>query len=137
MTYSIMPLPKEDGISYFKRKLHTSIGDDLKGLIAFRGDTKLAAVVGLHDWTDTACWGHWIIEDPFVLRHGFFEAVCDYVFVQLARQKMFGKITAQNVRSLRLAEKVGFTEVARLKDGFKEGVDFIIVELTKDNCRYL
>ncbi len=136
MTYQLLNLPVAAGKKYFRSKLHISFGDDLKGLVAYK-DNEIAAVVGLHDWTDTACFAHWVIDKPLVLRHGFFEAVADYVFRQTGRDKIFGKITTQNVRSLRLAKHIGFTELCRMKDGYRKGVDMVLVELTKENCRYL
>lgn len=129
------PLKPSD-LPFFKRKLTLSLGNDARGIVAFR-DGKLSAAVAAHEWTPNSCFMHWIIEDPMVLRHKLFEQIADWIFNETHRTIIYGKIVHTNSKSIKLAEHIGFKQIARLKDGFKEGVDFLIFEMRKDTCRWL
>lgn len=135
MTIAFHPMRQSD-LPYFKKKLTLYLGADTRGIIAFKGD-KIAAAVAVHDWTPNACFMHWIIEDPMAIRHGLFQKVADWIFNETGRGIIYGKITHTNSKSIRLAKHIGFEQIARLKDGFKEGVDFLVFEMKKENCRWL
>ena len=48
--------------------------DRTKGIVALRGEQPIAAVA-FDGWSYTGVMAHIVIEDPFVLRHGFLEEV--------------------------------------------------------------
>ena len=129
------PLQATDA-GYFKSKLMLTLGDDARGIVAFRKG-KLAAAVAAHDWTPNSCHMHWVIEDPFVIKHGLFQKVADWVFNETGREIIYGKINHTNSRSIKLAEHIGFKRIGVLTDGFKKGVDIILFEMRKDKCRWL
>jgi RimJ/RimL family protein N-acetyltransferase len=50
---------------------------------------------------------------------------------------MYGLVPANNEKALRLNKKMGFTEAIRLKEAYTAGVDYVLMELRKENCKYL
>jgi hypothetical protein len=110
---------------------------DMTSILAYDEDTKenLACCV-MDTWTETSCQVHFAIEKPMVLRHGFFEEVAKFVFDASDRLVMYGLVPADNKRALSVDKKIGFKEITRLKDAFKRGVDYVLLELRSEDCNY-
>lgn len=49
---------------------------------------------------------------------------------------MFGLVPSDNSKALAVDKKIGFREVTRLKDAFKLGVDYVLLEMRKEDCNY-
>lgn len=64
--------------------------------------------------------------------------VCfDYAFNKGKRVAVYGHVASNNERALQLDKHLGFTEVHRIKDAVDDGVDLIILEMRRENCRWL
>lgn len=66
----------------------------------------------------------------------FLAAIFHYPFIACGAHKVICPIPSDNVRSLSLAQNMGFIEEARIKDAAPTG-DICIHTLTKQNCRFL
>lgn len=109
---------------------------DTQGLVALRGQRLVAAAV-FDSWSPNSCQSHIIIEDPFVLRHGFLNWAMNLVFVYNKRNLMTGLTPADNAKALKFNKHIGLREVYRIPEGYKPGVDFVLQEMRKDECRWL
>ena len=109
---------------------------DSTGIIAER-DGKRVGVVMFDNWSYSAAQVHIKIEDPLVFKHGMHREVCKYVYLDAGREMMIGLVPADNEKALKLDTHFGFKEIYRLKDGYKVGVDFVIMEMRKADCQYL
>lgn len=49
---------------------------------------------------------------------------------------MHSLVPANNTKALSVDKKIGFKEVTRLKDAFKQGVDYVLLEMRKEDCKY-
>jgi len=91
----------------------------------------IMGMVGLDGWTPTSVMAHWWIRHPrcilplwgellgYLARHG--------------KRKVIGSTPGDNVRALRMIfNKLGFREVARIKDAWADGVDIVISEYLID-----
>ena len=94
------------------------------------------AILLAENWTATSVTVHQVIIKPMVLRRGWFETIADYLFTRAARKKLYGLVPSNNWRALSLNEKAGFVEVARLEDAYADGVDYVIMELRRENCPF-
>ena len=113
--------------------------EDTQGIVAIdtEGDyTKVAACV-LDNLTSNSVQAHFMLTTPMVLRHKFLERCFDHVFNKLGKKVMYGLVPSNNVKALRLNAKMGFTEAFRLKEAYADGIDYVGMELTKENCKYL
>lgn len=107
------------------------------GIVAYCPDTQETLAVFLaEDWTQTAVSVHQVIMKTMVLRHGWLEEIANFIFTKAGRKKMFAVVPDNNAKAISLNEKIGFTQVARLEDAYAEGVDYIVMELKRENCPY-
>ena len=131
------PLKYED-LVFIPDLARPSFCEDTKGITVTNDDGVPQAICVLDNWSYNSCIGHLWIDNPFVIRHGFGEEICRYVFGDASgREKILGIIPADNERCLRFAKHIGFKELYRIKDGYKKGVDHILTEMNKDTCRYM
>lgn len=110
--------------------------DDTKGIVALRGERTIAGAA-FDNWTRTSCQMHIWVQDVVAIRHGFITEICDYVFNTCGRRMLFGMIPANNPKSIKFATHAGMREVFRVVDGFAEGVDYILMRMDKDTCRWI
>lgn len=111
--------------------------DNTTGIVAWDANTgDYLAIMVTDSWTPNSVDAHIVILNPFVLRHDFLEVCFSYVFGHSGRKKMFGQVRSDNPAALSFDKRLGFTEVARLTDVYADGVDNIILELHRDDCRY-
>ena len=109
--------------------------EDTRGITA-EHEGEIQAVCILDSWSPNSCMIHIWIANPFVLRHGYAEEVFKYVF-DTGRELVIGNTPSNNPRALKFIKKIGFREVFRVKDGFDKGVDYVITEMRKEDCRYV
>jgi hypothetical protein len=108
-----------------------------KGVVALDERGTILACAVFDSWTYTSGQVHVAIANPMVLRHGFVEECMDYFFNTCERQIMIGLTPANNVKSLKFNRHLGFQEVYRVKDGYDYGVDYVVQELRKSECRWI
>ncbi len=112
--------------------------EDTSGIMAIDEETNstVGAVV-FDNWTPNSVQAHIIVTKVMLLRHGFLEETADYVFNVCDRKYMYGMVTSDNDNALRIDKRIGFTEVLRLPNAYDEGVDYVVMELKKENCNFL
>jgi len=50
---------------------------------------------------------------------------------------MLATIPSDNAKSLKLSSHIGLDVVHTIKDGFNKGVNYLIMEMRKENCKLL
>ena len=128
----------KEGWDWFNSKVPVLCVEDSCGMVA--RDASTDAIVGgcvLDNWTDTSVMVHFAVSSPMVLRAGFFDLCADFVFNDRKRRIVYATVPDMYASALGFLPKVGFTEVARLKDAFKEGIDCVIMELRKENLVHI
>jgi hypothetical protein len=97
----------------------------------------LAAVLYDH-WCHNSANVHiWSSGPGALFRKEFVHAIFQYPFEDCGRGVLLGITPGDAKESLALSRALGFKEVYRIKDGWKVGVDLVIKEMRKENCRYL
>ena len=111
--------------------------EDTCGMIAVNEETgeRVGAVV-LDNFLNNSCQATIILRSPMVLRHGFLETCFDAIYNGFGKDYIYCLVAATNTKSLRLCERLGGIEQMRIKDGFKQGVDFIVLEIHKSRCKF-
>ena len=110
---------------------------DMQGIVAENecGHFQGCAIFG--HWSPSSVQAHVIVENPMLLRHGFLEEAARYVFITCDRGVIIGLVPSNNEKALKLDAHIGFKEVGRVRDGHDFGVDTVIMELRRENCRWL
>lgn len=112
--------------------------EDTSGIVA--EDTTTGERVGacvFDNWTPNSVQCHFALTSPMVLRHGFLEVCFDYVFNFGGKRYMYGLVPGDNAKALKLNRRLGFTEEARLPEAFKDGVDYVLMQLRREDCKFL
>ena len=112
--------------------------EDTTGITAIDLDTNntVGACV-MDNWTANSVQVHFMVDTPMVLRHGFLEECFDFMFNHKGVKYLYGLVPGDNEKALKLNKHMGFTERLRLPEAFADGVDYVVMELTRDNCKYL
>lgn len=112
--------------------------EDTSGIVAVDSNTgELLAACVLDNWTPNSVQCHLVIANPLVFKHGYAERVYGYVFNEKDISKMIGTVPSNNTKAIKLNKHFGFTELVCIADVFREGVGCVLMELKRENCKYL
>lgn len=107
------------------------------GIVVKDGNLEIAAMAVMDNWTETSVQVHMAIDRPIVLRRGFLQEIARYVFTIAGRDILLGTVPGDNAKAIRLNKHIGLDIVHSIKGGFKPGVDYHLMELRRENCRWL
>lgn len=110
---------------------------DTCGVIAYGTDGSIQGAVIADSFTVDGCNVHVAIDRIGALRGGLLRAASDYLFNYRGRQRLFGLVPADNEKALKFDKHIGFTEVNRIEDGYATGIDYVLLRMTRDECRWL
>jgi RimJ/RimL family protein N-acetyltransferase len=134
-TFHALMLNSEAQLKYLRDHIQCRICEDTRGMIAFRKG-KIGGMYVFDNWTDSSVQVHQAITDPVVLKHGFHREAFKFLFGDTQRTKLIGLTPSDNEKALKLNHHLGFVEEARIKDAYDIGIDYIIMTITPDQCRY-
>lgn len=112
--------------------------EDTSGIVAI--DLEKNETVGMvlfDNWTRNSVQSHIAITDSRVLKYGFIQECLDYVFNVRGKKKLYGLVAGDNIKALKLDKHIGFVEVARLNEAYDDGVDYVILEMTRESSKYI
>lgn len=105
-------------------------GPQFGGIVAWSWDGQrniIMGMVGFDGWTNTSVAAHWFIRHPRCLMPLWREVVA--YLAQHGKKKIIGTTPSDNTRALKMIfNRLGWREVARIKDGWDDGIDIIISE---------
>jgi hypothetical protein len=122
---------------WFKKRTSVIAMEDSQGLVVYNGDATIAAGAVFDSFTEDGCQVHWAVDNPMVLRRGFLQEIARHLFVTRGRERIFGLVPDNNKRALKFDEHIGMREIARIPHALGEGVGYIVMTMTKDECRWL
>lgn len=135
--FIFLPLTKVQEWEWVRERAYPIRCEDTQGIVAYDENGSIQACVVLDSFTVDACSAHIAIDNPFVIRHGFLHEVARHVFIACNRKRLFGLVPANNEKALKLDLHMGFEEVARIPDAYASGVDYIVIRMERQNCRWL
>ena len=130
----ILPMRTKDEWDWLYARATPTWTPRSRGIVALEKDGTIAAAAVFDSWTKTSCQAHIAIENPLAIKYGFLHECLTYVFVDSGRRIIVGLTPSTNEKSLRFNKKMGFEVVHRMKDGWDEGVDYVVQELHKRNA---
>lgn len=110
-----------------------------RALEAFEADGPIRGMVAYDHWAPNSVSVHIAIESAAALR-AFVKGrapAFHYPFIHSGRGVLLGTVRSDNEKALKLDRHLGFREVTRLKDAAEKGVDVVIMEMRRENCRWL
>jgi RimJ/RimL family protein N-acetyltransferase len=111
--------------------------EDTGGIMAIdldKNETVGACV--MDNWTQNSVQCHFMVANPLVLKHKFLECCFDYMFNTCNVSRVYGLVPANNEKAVKLNTHMGFTVKARLDEAYEVGVDYLVMEMKRENCRF-
>lgn len=123
---------------WIKERIDLTLMSNTKGVAAEKEDGTIMGVCVCDSWTYSSVQLHVAIDNPIILKNGrFLREVFGYVFTHADRQVALGLVPAKNEKALKFDRKLGFVEIFRIKQGYAEDEDMVILELRKENCKWI
>jgi hypothetical protein len=112
------------------------IGSQFRAIEAIDSNGRVHGAVGYDGWTPGAVCVHVALDHPAALRH-LLKPGFRIPFDEFGRKVVLATVLSSNARSLALVTSLGFIESHRIVDGWSEGVDMVLFEMRRGNCRWL
>lgn len=121
----------------FLRAISYSPTGHFRGIVQVDDCFEIVAAVGYDNWTPNSVQMHIWIPQPakigrFFVREGF-----RYPFEIGNKGLVIGLTPGNNAAALNFNKRVGFKEVYRMKDAWEAGVDVVVQEMRREDCRWL
>lgn len=126
-----------DDLPFLPEEARPRLCADTRGVVAVTNTGELVAAAIMDSWTENSCMIHVYIGNPMVLRHNFAEEVFKYVFVTSGRKVIIGCTPADNEKALKFNAHMGFKQITRIKDAYAPGIDLVVTEMRKENCKWI
>ncbi len=97
----------------------------------------LVAAVGYDHWTPNSVQMHIWIPYPKLVSKKFFREGFRYPFEMCGRGLVIGLTPGNNAAALSFNKRVGFKEVYRMSDAWDVGIDVVVQEMRREDCRWL
>jgi hypothetical protein len=124
-----------EGWAWFNEHLPVLAVEDSRGIVAKRNGVLVAGCI-YDNWTTNSVQCHLLICDPLIIRHNWLQTIFSAAFGE-HRQYIYGLVPGNNAKALRLNVRMGFTVATALDEGFAPGVDYVIMQLKRKDCKYL
>lgn len=112
--------------------------EDTGGIVAINAENgELIAACIWDNWTRNSVQCHLMVTDLAALKNGFVNEISHFIFNEQGKRFIYGMVPGNNEKALKLNKHIGFTEKMRLEDAWADGVDYVVMELKKENCPYL
>jgi hypothetical protein len=127
---------KAQDFRWLQARTSCALTTDFTALKAVDSAGRIRGMVGFCNNTESATQAHMAVDAPIVWR-SLLPAAMHYVFEQCRKDILLGAIPSGNARSIRLAQSAGLREVHRVRDGWAKGEDLVLLELRREECRFL
>ena len=112
--------------------------EDTSGIMAVDLDTNTTVGAFMMDnWTPNSVQCHFMVANPMLLRYPFLDLCADYVYNTRGVNNVYALVPANNAKAIKLNKHMGFTEKACLEEAFEVGVDYLLMEMRRENCIFL
>lgn len=107
-----------------------------KGIKAVDASGRIRGLVAYDGWTPNSMQAHMAVDSPIVWRSLLVPSF-SYPFEECGKGLLLGIIAADNPRSLAMVVALGFRETYRVRDGWSAGVDTVLFEMRREECRWV
>lgn len=117
-----------------RAKFNASV--EIKAIEAVDSAGRIHGMAGFDGWTPNSVVLTIALDNPACLRH-MIHAIFNFAFIQTGRGVALATIIGSNTRSIALCRHAGFREVYRVRDGVKPGEDLVLMEMRREECRWI
>lgn len=121
---------------WIQSRTQCALSPTFRAIEAVDDEGNIRGMVGFDGWTQNAAQMHVAIESPGALR-ALLKPSFSYLFGEAGRSIALGLVPSHNETALRFDKHIGFRETYRVKDGWAPGDDMVLLEMRRDECRWL
>ena len=126
----------KDELGWIVAETSCALSPGATGIKATDSEGRIRGMVAYDCWTPNAVTAHMAVDTPIAWR-SLIPACFEYPFIQCDRRLLLGVIPSDNTKSWGLAKHLGFTVKHAVRDGWASGVDLLLLELRREDCRFL
>ena len=127
----------EESWDWIKTRVPVLAVEDSCGIVAVKTGRIYVGACVFDTWTKNTVTCTFVIDNPMVLRSEFLNMCCSFALEDSGKKKAFVQVASNNIKSLKFVKHIGFIEQHRLKDVHGDGIDNVILEMTRETCNYL
>jgi RimJ/RimL family protein N-acetyltransferase len=120
---------------WIAERANLTIGPQFRAIEALHKGT-IVGMVGYDGWTKNSCCMHVAIDNPIAVRR-LVKPAFEKPFVQLGLGLVLGSVLSTNQKALEFDLNLGFKLRLTIRDGWEKGVDMYILEMRRENCRWI
>lgn len=109
---------------------------DLRFIARTNREKQIVGVVAFNAFAGRTCAMH-VAGDGNWLSRDFLRASFHYPFVASDCVQIIVTVAGDNSKSLRFCRHIGFEVLYRIADGWRRGVDMVILHMRRSACRWL
>jgi hypothetical protein len=128
-------MDQSQGMKFLQAISYSPTGH-FRGIVQLNDYMEIVAAVGYDSWTPNSVQMHIWIPRPAEMTRLFIQEGFRYPF-DSGKGLVIGLTPGNNAAALNFNKRVGFREVYRMKDAWEVGVDVVVQEMRKDECRWL
>lgn len=121
---------------WIAKRANLVCGPSFRAIEAVDASGKVHGMVGYDGWTPNAVQMHVALDNPAALR-ALLKPGFSIPFVEFGRGVALATVLGTNGRSLELVPRLGFRFAHRIVDGYEPGVDVLLFEMRREDCRWL
>ena len=120
--------------NWVRNKVSIKRVEDTRGIVAVNAETgKLLGACLFDNFLHNSAQAALVIENSMIIKHGFLDCMYQYLFDFCKKTYCYVLIAETNYKSIRICKRLGFVEQWRMPEAYSQGVDFILMQLHKDN----
>lgn len=135
MRYTVRAAPCEH-YQWLVNRTSCARTESFRAIEAVDANGRTGGMVGYDLWTPNSVQMHVCIEDPLafwaIVRPAF-----SYPFEEAKLGLVIGVTPGDNAHALAFNKRIGFRETHRIVNGWSPGVDVVIQEMTRAECRWI
>jgi RimJ/RimL family protein N-acetyltransferase len=121
---------------WIAERAHLVIGSDFRAIEAVDEAGRILGMVGYDGWCPGSVAMHVALDNRGAARR-LLQPAFGVPFIELKIPIIKGLVLSNNPRAIALDKHLGFKEVARLADWWAPGVDIILFEMRREDCRWI
>ena len=119
-----------------ERGVTLPISNDFEAICRLRADGSIIGVIGYTNFCGRTCQMHAAGEAGWMSRE-FIRRMFAYPFEQMGFVMVLATVASSNARALRLDRHLGFEDFVRIKDGWADGDDMLVLAMPRNACRWI
>ncbi|HET9554347.1 MAG TPA: hypothetical protein VFP50_15400 [Anaeromyxobacteraceae bacterium] len=135
MSFSVVPAPCTVW-GWLTERVGLTPTANARAIAAVDASGRVRGMVLYDGWTENSVEAHMAVDTPSAWR-ALLRPAFAYPFIQCQRGVIVGRIRESNTTSLRMATRLGFEVLARVRDGARVGEDLVLVQMRREDCPWL